>query len=264
MAETARLAYLQARLQARHGERPAAEAWQLAEASVDLAHFLDVLRGLSLQRWVRAISADSSCPEIERALRLAWRDLVVQAADWVPREWRPAVLCLRWLPDLPAVEFARRGQPSLLWMGQDAWLSAVEELGEAGSGRAEALMGGPELSLLLAELGPNEDALEAWQRVWQRLLPDVAEDRPRAGLTDLLSLLREHRMQMARVDADASGQPLRQALGQELLRIFRRAAGTPAALFAFLGLEALELERVRANLVVRRLLRQVPEGRSWA
>jgi hypothetical protein len=44
MASDPRSAYLQARLQARHGDRPSAEDWRLLEASAELSHYMDAVR----------------------------------------------------------------------------------------------------------------------------------------------------------------------------------------------------------------------------
>lgn len=84
MADDARLAYLQARLQARHGDRPATDEWRMAEAGTDLSHYLEAIRRTSLKRWVGDINPDMAPEAIERHLRAAWRDNVDQLAEWAP------------------------------------------------------------------------------------------------------------------------------------------------------------------------------------
>lgn len=261
MAESARFGYLQARLHARHGQRPGREDWRLAEASMDLSHFLDAIRTTALRRWVRGVSADSSCLEIERLMRLAWRDTVEQAAAWAPQDWREALLWLRWLPELPAIDFALRRELIMPWMLDDQLVRAfaLEDPARSLDALAET-----DLAPLVAELRAHGDPAKAWMRAWEPMIPSTAPEAVRAELTELMDGVNEHRQQMAECDPADSGQLLRRALAERFLRVFRRAAGTAAALVAFLGLEGLELERVRANLVTRRLLKHVPEGRSWA
>lgn len=261
MAESARFGYLQARLHARHGQRPGGDDWRLAEASMDLSHFLDAIRTTALRRWVRGVSADSSCMEIELLMRLAWRDAVEQAAAWAPQDWRDALLWLRWLPDLPALDVALQRAAVLPWMLQDR---VVRAFALEDPARVLDALSDTELAPMEAELRRHGEVVKAWTQVWEQLIPTSAPDAVQAELAELLRLVDQHRQQMADPQLSETGQALRKALGERLLRVFRRSAGTAAALFAFLGLEGLELERVRANLVTRRLLKHVPEGRSWA
>ncbi|HRP86817.1 MAG TPA: hypothetical protein PLS34_04770, partial [Gammaproteobacteria bacterium] len=73
MADDARLAYLQAGLQARLGDRPAADERRVAEASIDLSHYLEALRRSSLKRWIGDLNPDMAPEAVERQLRAAWR-----------------------------------------------------------------------------------------------------------------------------------------------------------------------------------------------
>ena len=66
MTSAAQLAYLQARLQARHGDRPSPDDWRMAEASADLSHYLDALGRTSLKRWVSDLHQEMAPEVIER------------------------------------------------------------------------------------------------------------------------------------------------------------------------------------------------------
>ena len=131
MAESARLGYLQARLQARHGQRPNDEDWRLIESSVDLLHYLDAVRATALKRWVRGISPDSSAAEIEMLLRANWRDGVEQAAAWAPSAWRAMLLWCRWMPDLPALDHLLEDGDVRAWMLRDPIIQSFAREGPA-------------------------------------------------------------------------------------------------------------------------------------
>lgn len=261
MAESARFGYLQARLQARHGQRPSHDDWRLAEASVDLSHFLDAVRATALNRWVRAVSADSSALEIEALMRMAWRDAVEQSAAWAPEFWREALLWLRWLPELPALAHLLAGQGVRPWMRRDPFMKSLAF--DEPAACLEALKESP-LALMAVNIKEHGDVSRAWVAVWRQLQPESAPSGVRAELAEMRESTQRHLQAMADIELETDGQVLRAALAERFTRYFRRGAGTITALFAFLGLEGLELERVRANLVTRRRLRPVEEGRSWA
>jgi hypothetical protein len=266
MAENARLAYLQARLQARHGDRPKADDWRLVEASAELSHYLDAVRRTALKRWVGDINQDMAPEAIERTLRTTWRETVDQVASWSPSAWRDAVRWLRWLPDLPAIEHLMRGAKVPPWMRADP---VMRELAfDEPQRRREALA-----ALPLAPMHPGEapagdiaagarrSISEAWIRGWRRRLPPG--NGTRAELEAILEMIHQHFEAMRSSEA-ADGKALRNALAARLQRRFRRGAGTAVALFSHLALDGLELERVRAGVMTRRMLPERAEGRSWA
>lgn len=261
MAESARIGYLQARLQARHGQRPSEEDWRLIESSVDLLHYLDAVRASFLKRWVRGVSPDSSAAEIEMLLRANWRDGVVQAANWAPQAWREMLLWCRWLPELPVLAHLLDNGGVRPWMLRDPVIRdfALDEPGACLNALANT-----ELAPMQAPLKAGQGVPSAWQSVLRDLVPGGVSAAAGEALIQLDRLLERHRSAMIEASPEHDGQALRQELGERFLRIFRRAAGTAAVVFAFLGLEALEAERVRAGLVTRRLLRRVPEGLTWA
>jgi hypothetical protein len=261
MAESARTGYLQARLQARQGQRPGEEDWRLIESSVDLLHYLDAVRASALRRWARGISPDSSAAEIEMLLRANWRDDVVQVSNWAPDDWREMLLWCRWLPELPILAHLLDNGAPASWMLTDPVLRsfAFDEPAVCMDALADT-----ELAPLQPLLKAGESVRSAWHSVLRDLVPGGVSASADEALAELDRLLARHREEMINAPSDSDGQALRRALGESFLRVFRRAAGTVAMAFAFLGLEALEAERVRAGLVTRRLLRRVPEGLTWA
>jgi len=100
----------------------------------------------------------------------------------------------------------------------------------------------------------DPDAAARWLSAWQRQLPAAAEAalcrRPAELLLPRLS------------GGSRAGGPARAAgaaaVQPALARLFRRHAATAVAVFAYLALVALDLERLRGGLVVRALFE--PEG----
>ncbi len=261
MAESAHLGYLQARLQARHGNRPDDADWHLVESSIDLLHFIDALRATELKRWVRGISPDSSAAEMERLLRSNWRDAVAQASSWAPQEWQEALLWCRWLPELPTLAHLLEGGPVRSWMQADPIVSTYAF---DTPGACLAALAATELEPLRAFLTSDSNVRSAWTAVFKRLSPRSGSRAMAQAMTELERVLDEHHASMLVASADSDGQTMRRQIGSRFLRLFRRTSGTVVALFAFLVLEGLEAERVRAGLVTRRLLKRVPEGMIWA
>lgn len=260
MADDPRIAYLQARLQARHGDRLTADDWRVAEASTDLSHYLDAIRRTALKRWVADIDDEMEPEAIERMLRAAWRDHVDQITAAAPEEWRPAVEWLRWLPDLSAIEHLLRGGKVPPWMRADPVMRGLAY--DEPQRRREALAELPVAPLQPADDDSASRVVEAWLEEWRRRLPRTSADQ-RAELDELVEIILHH-LEAMRASAEPDGRALRNTLAERIVRRFRRGAGTVTALFSHLVLDGLEFERVRAGVMTRKLLPERSEGRSWA
>ncbi len=126
---------------------------------------------------------------------------------------------------------------------------AMGELCAAPSqARANLLGAGPYAALSTAWLTPHTIG-QAWQAEWQRRLPHVLGGIGET-LGEVVRTLLAHRAAFA--DAPAGqGWLLRAGLHARLSLLLRRAALEPAAAFIYLALCALELERLRAELLRR-------------
>lgn len=222
----------QARLQARHGQRLDDKAWRRIEITRDFAPLLEGARATALRPWLVGLTAASDGHAVETALRGHWQAVVAEAAGWMAAEWRPAVLWCAVLPDLAALQHLARGGEAPAWMS------------DAAAWRAQA----QSAALATAWLPPH-DVGAAWQAEWHRLWPPMAHAE-RATLLQFEQLLADHRQAFARA-AEAQGWPLRGALHARLGLLLRRVALQPAALFTHLALCALDLERLRAELLRR-------------
>jgi hypothetical protein len=246
MIECGSLEYAQARIGARHGERLREADWHRIEVLRDLRPLLELARGTALRPWLAGIDADSSVHRVEAALRERWRAVVAEVAGWMPAAWRPALAWWAVLPDLAPLQHLARGEEPAAWMrDDDAW----RELGaSAPEARAARLADGP-LAVLAAAWPEPQTLPRVWQAEWQRRWPEQPRD---AGdmLERLGRVLLEHQRAFA-VATSGQGWLLRGSLRAQLALLLRRAALHPAAAFIHLALCALDLERLRAELVRR-------------
>lgn len=219
--------YAQARLQARYGAHPVEVQWRQLGAHRDFVAYLAAARAMPFADWLAGIEDSAGPHEIERTLRRFWRNRVTEVAGWLPAEWGPATHWVASLIDLPAFVHRDRGG---------------------------TLPRGVELDERLAELAHGRASLEQWQAHWLRLWPRDRES-DRLDLMQLGARLRDHLADFAQCDAGAAWE-VRRALRTRMALAFRRAALQPVAAFLFLLLLALDLERLRADLMLRALRRR--------
>ena len=232
--------YAQARMQARFGERPGAALWRELDSVRDLGAYLDSLQGTPLRGWVAGIDASGDLHHIELRLRERFRSHIHEVARWMPGVWSPAVRGIAQLLDLPARAHLYSGHRPLSWMMQEPGLRALAA--DAGEGRL-AIAG-------FARAESREDRA-AWLAEWERRWP-VGDGESRLAMTSIIATLSRH-LERFRLAPARDGWCLRAELEQNLRVLFRRLALQPEACFAYLGLVALDLERLRAQLVRRAL-----------
>ena len=205
-------AYAQARVHARLAARITPAEWQVLESSRDLGHCLDVAARTAQARAVTRMQGTQDVHRIEAALRAEWRTQVGEVAAWLPQAWRAAVLWFAGLPLLARADAARGGAP------RPAWL--------AGAGEPEA---------------EGRPAAEHWLEEWAVRLPAGTDP---AALCGALGPL------MARYLGGAAA-PVPGDLPVWLVGRIRAEAQSPVAVFAYLGLAALDLERLRGIIAAR-------------
>lgn len=247
MIECGSLEYAQARLQARHGRRADDAVWQRLETTREYGALLDAARSSPLRAWVVGITPRSSPHETETVLRGHWGAVVAEVAGWMPPPWQPAIAWCTLPPWLPALQHLARGGAVRPWMHGDALLRLL--CAAAPEARAAAL--GDTAAAALAPAWATPQTLgTAWWREWERRLPRPlrADDK----LRTVAALLQAHGWAFTRAPA-GSGTQLRRALQARLRPWLHRAAAEPAAAFAHLALCALDLERLRGELLRRAL-----------
>lgn len=251
--------YAHARASARLGERPDERLWQQLHASRSVAALLDAVRNSPAAPYVSGIDPRAASDAIELAFRQQFRLRVDEAVQWAPDAWVDALRWTKPLIDVPALVHLA-SQPWLPpWMHVDPAIApyALPTLPE----RHAALAAGP-LAPLAAALSETNDAavrprgvprlheaLDAWERHWRALWPAASVDE-HANLDALVRLLVRHEQDFGTLSLDDAPNA-RLVLAARLSSLMRRAAAQPAALFAWLALLALDLERLRAEFLAR-------------
>lgn len=238
--------YAQARIQARYGERPTEVIWLQLGAAQFFQSYLEAARSTTLGPWVANLSGASDVHDVEHSMRGTFYILLNQLARWVPEPWADSVLWVRWLVYLPALRYLLEGGPIPDWMREGHRLRPY--LQESPEARAEAIVlaGGEPLVRSWRRGDPLERAwLERWRELWPGADPDVLQ-----ALDGLAALLAQHAREFADTRPEAAWQA-RTGLQRRLEILFRRQAMQPAAVFSYLALVALDLERLRGELVSR-------------
>lgn len=244
----AQWSYVQARLQARHGERLQESDWRALEAARSFDHFVERSRATALRRFAQPVSGRMTSHAIERILRRAWQTYVLEVSAWVARDWRSAVVWTAYFPDLPTIDALLRGDAPG-WAQQDEAFAAFIE------GHPQDRIARVEKSPL-APLTPSRAGemtlVERWYGHWRSLWPRMrtADER---RLTSLAEAMNAQFEQLAQATAQETSGPYRRHLALTVTRLFRRHSFSPVALFCHLILVALDLERLRGGLIRRRL-----------
>ena len=247
MSSNPRWSYVQARSQARHGERLHEADWRAIEAARSIDQFIERARASSLRRFTEGVDARASSHAVERMLRAAWRAYVAEVASWVPAAWRQAVLWTSLFPELPIIDALLRGEAPE-WVQQDP---AFGELGQADPQKRNAALTNSPLNALIASNARDETLAARWYMHWRSLWPQRHADN--RALLDIAATINAHVERLGRAGLQETSAPYRRDLVLRLTRMFRRHSGSPAALFCHLALVALDLERLRGDLI-RRLL----------
>lgn len=248
--------YAHARASARLSRRPDERMWQHLRASRSVAAQLEAVRASPAAEYVSGIAAAGSIDAIELAFRQQFRRLVAEVEAWAPDGWKPAIAFVTHLLDLPALLRAAGGDAP-------AWIAGDPEL--AAFARHDSLERRAAFSALLpwlvAAMADQErgsggtlaarphPALRAWERRWRALWPPCTAEE-HANLDHLVRIIERHLLHFGSLAVEDAGEA-RLRLAAELTSLMRRSAVQPAALFAWLALLAIDLERLRGEFVLR-------------
>lgn len=253
--------YAHARVSARLGERPDERVWQQLRAGRRLTALLETVRASPAAPYVGGIDPRAPVHGLELAFRQQFRLRVDELAEWAPDEWVEAVRWVRPLVDLPALAYLAGGAPPLPWMHTDPELAGW--LQPTVLERRAALAASPLAPLAdalhdPASAAPRSDGrtrlhgvLTAWSRHWRTLWPRCAHDDC-AGLERLLALVQRHLLDFPVLSA-GDAEAARRDLDDRVTALMRRSAARPVALFAWLALVGLDLERLRSLFTPRAL-----------
>jgi hypothetical protein len=248
MSARPRWSYVQARLQARHGERLAEGDWRVLEAARGLDQFIERARATSLRRFAERLNAGMTSHAIERALRAVWRDYVTEVAAWAPIKWRSAILWTKHVPQLPAIDAVLRGEhPN--WVFHDPELAVLADENARPTTQEKF-----PIRPLLPEPGVGVDVVQRWLAHWRTLRPRTKIQ----SLNQITETIAAHVARLDRAGPQESSAPYRRDLERKVTRLFRRHGGESVAVFCHLALIALDLERLRGNVVRRAVFRTGP------
>lgn len=243
--------YIQARLQARHGQRPDTALWQRLGALRDLPLFLQTARASGLRPWLEGFTPETSAHRMEQLLRQRFRAEAEHVARWQPRPWQAATAWLAHWIDLPALGGLLRDEHTPEWMLSDPDYAPLAELPR--SARAEAL-----LHTRWAELGrelhapgrSHTNLRDAWFAHWRKLWP--RDDRRAFAQVEQLAEALQ-RPQGGAASTPAQDAALRAHWGEWLNYRFRQMPRAPVTSLLHLFMLAQDLERLRGELLQRRL-----------
>jgi len=247
MSASPRWSYVQARLQARHGERLSEADWRAIEAVRSLDQFIERASLSPLNRFADAVQASMPVHHAERTLRQAWRAYVAEVADWVGVRWRAAVLWTAYVPDPPIIDAARVGEAPR-WIDDDPAFAALVETDPP---RRDGVSPNAAFRVFFEASDEQTGLATRWYAHWRALWPH--RDGGSRALIDLATLVKAHVERLDGAGLHETSRRYRDELAGQFARLFRRQAGLPAAVFCHLGLVALDVERLRGNLIRRRL-----------
>lgn len=263
------LDYAYARVAARIAQRPDERLWLQLRSARNVPALLEATRASAAASTVSGIPLTGDAEIIEHAFRQQLRTRIDEVASWSPDAWQPAVQYTRHVVDLPAIAHLLRDETPPRWMAADPALSRYVH--DSRTERRAALFAGPlaPIALAIEDEAPARAATEplaralrrvrsgpaihraiaAWEREWRARWPRVTGDMASA-LDDVARIARRHILAFASLNPDDTAAA-RQSLAARLIALLHRAAAQPAALFAYLALFALDIERLRGEFVVR-------------
>ena len=245
MTSMSGIAYAQARIQSRYGARANANVWLRLHNIHDLGSYLQTAQQTPLRPWVLGLSSTHTSHDIELALRQKYRHHVDEVASWMPPSWQKPLRWVKRLADLPVLQYLAAGGEPMDWMKSDPDIKdftaddpllRVQALQQAGA-RA-----------LLDSWRQNGSMLPGWLSQWNSIRPESNHfDR---GLQHLEKVLQQQIQLQAKQQGAARATDYELILDQ-LRLIFRRYAFQPAAVCAYLVIVAIDVHRVRSDLMQR-------------
>jgi hypothetical protein len=250
-------------------QRPDERLWQQLRAARSVPALLEAVRASRAASTVSGVSLVVDADAIELAFRQQMRTRIDEVARWSPDPWQSAIGYTRQLVDLPAAMRLLSDETPPRWMAADPVLAgyvharASVRRDELRKGPLSEIVAGVESSDVLPSATAAETstvrvqprvtamhrALAAWERAWRKRWPRIPAEAARV-LEDLIGVLRRHLLKFGSIPrADTAVERL--ALANRLATLLRRASLQPTALFAYLALFALDLERLRAEFMHR-------------
>jgi hypothetical protein len=245
MSAFAGTAYAQVRIQSRYGQRADAGVWHKLHNIQDLGSYLQTAQQSALRPWVLGLSATHDSHDIELALRQKYRQHVDEVAGWLPTRWQEPIRWIKRLVDLPTLQYLLAGGEPLGWMKSDPELS--DFTADDPQLRVQAMIQAGNKALV-DSLQQNGSVLSGWLSQWNSIRPGSL--KVERSLRPLEKLLHEHIRHQAEQQGKALPTDYDQLLDQ-LRLLFRRHAFQPTAVCAYLAIVAVDVYRIRSDLMQR-------------
>jgi len=236
--DTATFGYMQARIQARHGDRLDQEQWRQLDTCRDLGRYLQLARESNLRQWVQHFAAQDEPARWEDSLRHDWTRNLQQVAKWVPDDWHASILWLETLPMLPAISHMLNGEPAAPWVHAEPFFS---ELDLTDGQTFRDALNNSHWHALLHHRDPDHP-VESWLAAWRALWPAGNK----AVAADLEQACKE--LASAWDSADEQSE-WRRALEARFTKLLRRHTRTILALLGHIGLVSLDMAHLRGGLI---------------
>jgi hypothetical protein len=247
MAGLASFAYAQTRIQSRYGERADAGVWLKLHNILDLGSYLQTAQQTALRPWVLGLSSTYNSHDIEQALRQKYRQHVDEVASWMPVKWHRPLQWIKRLADLPTLQYLLAGGEPLEWMKSDPEISdftgddvqlRVQHIRTAGN------------QALVDSWQQHGSILSGWLSQWKSIRPEsIYFDQGQKQLEKLL--LEQVQLQTRQQGKTLPGDY--EIMLDRLRLVFRRSAFQPAAVCAYLAIVAIDVHRLRSDLMLRLL-----------
>ena len=236
--------YIQTRLQARHGMRPDKQEWRIIESHKDLGAFFHSARQTRMKPWVSSLHANDSHHDQETTLRQLYCNYVDEVENWGPSAWRASVRWVKVLHYLPSLQHLLSGNIAYDWMLEDAQL---KEFATANFETRIHMMCQSEYAPLIDAWQSGKPLLTAWTEHWHSLWPNKKYKR---SINELISLIDLYLLTFEQISSQP-GRESSEILAARLCILFRQFSYQPAAIFIHLALIALDIERLRSNILQR-------------
>jgi len=247
------IAFIQSRVQARHGARLSESDWLSLRNNRSLRLYLDSVNLTELKSWTQKLHANMKPHTIERLLRAAWRDYILEVSNWSAPKWRPAIQWMSHLPDLPIIDHILHGGVAPKWLRRDPNLAGMTFLNRNSDEDASAKFN---MAPIMDMSDPDILIRRRWSKEFENLWPADEQDY----LTVLEKSLDQLFKRFELAGAEIKLEDRLMDLNHGLARLFRRYALSPLVLFAHLGIVAIDLLRLRGDLLQRCLFAENSAG----
>lgn len=220
-----KLNYLTAKLQAKLSSLASDRDWYLLDGLEDVSSYMQGIKQGSLHNYFIHFSDNLSGHEVEQLIRERWHAEINNLT--LPKKYQAALEWIRFLFYLDFIDYKLNNEP-LAWMEKDSFLNNINNFD-------------------LFDNKENNNAI--WLEHWQKLWPNDTSKAKKLGQL-LLSIYTSDLTQLEALKNHYK------TLREKLISYFHHNILHALTIFAYLGLIALDLYKLRAEVLQRALFSQ--------